>query len=244
MNDFNEALNAVFKYAASHTDLLKELETNPEQHTAGSHLRGVTADALDDAAGELSGDERKSLEAQARLLRSEHPIYFWRGGVHRANDRQGDPFRDSRWMGFDSGYSSAALNHSPLHPETDPEGLEGTISDHWEWYHLPKPLRKELEADAKHFFHSYSHLIPYGTEYAAGQHFFDRRNQLFDWTFENDPNIPPALATQLDDAADKAGPYTLHIEEGTPPDHHTPPPQYVVGEGGDHHWGQQPGLPE
>lgn len=220
-------LNRVLYSMDTLTNLLSQ--TQPEHWQPGAVHRLVTADALTEA----------SREAEGHLLRSEHPIYFWRGKAHRAHEPTG-------WFDnhFANEYLQTALDYSPVDPANDPHALNESLGMHFNHSHLTPETKKQLLEDGVHFYHSTIGMIPHDGVNDAARAFWGVRNND-GWSFANDTPTQ-AKWRELDKAAREAGPYTLHLDHDGPdaPDSRTRFRSYIWGEGGDHEWGQKAGLRE
>lgn len=213
MNDFNAQLNrALIRYGADDAhNLLHQMQENPElQHPDAVH-RKVAADALEEAH-----PERK---AEADLLRSEHPIYFWHNQVFKRTAPSADDFID--------GYHEAALWSS-----TDAEGrpLDGHPYHNHE---LDAKARTEMNQDAAHFYHSHQHLFGDAYPSQAGHDFWLSRNGHGAGFFDGEEHYGDNAA-ELQRLANQAGEYYLDADADSP---------HMTGYGGtSKHWGQPAGL--
>lgn len=224
-----DELNRVIRYSMDTlTNLLSQ--TQPENWQPGAVHRLVTADAMTEAGR----------EAEGHLLRSEHPIYFWRGKAHLGRDANNARRADR----FAQEYLQTALDYSPVDRGNDPHALDESLGMHFNESHLTPETKQELLADARHFYPSNEplhHFAPFAIADAARSFWGVRNGQ--DWAFDND-QATQQHARELDEAARATGPYTLHLDHDGPdaPDSTARFRSYIRGEGGEHEWGQQPGL--
>ena len=224
MDDFAADLNKVLKYDASSGDvdnLLHQLSYDHNHQQPGSVHRLVTADAL----------QEHGRDAEAHLLRSEHPVYMWRGKVFR---RTVMPHQEGE---FYRGYLRSALWAS-----MDDNG--NSLDDTYDARHIAEHTDDEMAGDAVHFLNSHSHLLPADALYQAGTDFWLSRNGHGTGYFDR-PEVYGDETDALQKAAGAAGEYSLNPEPDGPdaPDDTKPVRTKLVGYGGtSKHWGQPEGL--
>lgn len=220
----NLTLQQALRYSADSDwhQLVQQMDQDPQHQQVGATLRLVAADAADDLAMHRP-EEAQQLQDQARLLRSDKPIYLWRGGVYHAEgSRQGA-----------ENFADIHLRHHLTYTPFD--GEDTSIQDSPEAQVTPE-VENAVRAQAKHFYHShfaddlerhptsYSMLLfNYLTPHSDGDNFLNSH-----WL------NAPERQQQLHQAATEAGRFTLvPTEDGR-----------IQISQDTHHWGQQPGLPE
>lgn len=225
MNDFIDGLNDLFRYNADAiAGMLPELEDTRSVHLEPkSHHRLVLADAMDESGR----------EAEGRLLRSDLPIYVWKGGVYHARGGGYSPPHTAYMTGleqFQRGHKATAL-----WAENDEEG--NPLDDRFGWQDYDEHTEKEMDADAAHFYHSHHHLFGDADPEHAGHDFWLSRNGhgtgFFDGNY-GDHN------EELQRAANAAGEYSLYADHD---DEHEDEIK-VKGHGGRGGWGQPAGISE
>jgi hypothetical protein len=220
--DYND-LNRVLKYGVDDaTNLLRQIEGNPEHQQPNAVHRLVTADAL----------QEQGRDSEANLLRSEHPIYFRNGKVYHHHAGPAD------MKAFGNAYAEAALWSS-----TDPDSgrpLEEEFTPH----HFDKQTSQEMKADALHFYNSHYHLLKHADPVRAGIHFWLSRNGHGDGFRYNEDDYGVGYAKELHNQAKLAGEYELYpYQEGSAaPDDASSVIWHVGGSGGNAEWGQKEGL--
>lgn len=239
MNDFNADLNRIL-YSATESDVANLLSqmADPDgpEVLPNSHHRLVTADAL----------QEQNREPEANLLHSPHHIYLRNGKVYHA---KGGPQSYGHHTAsitpverFQRGYRDAALWSSL----TD-DGLP--MDEHHTEGDLHPTTRKEMDADAAHFYHSYQHLLN-GNRFMedAGHDFWLTRNGHgvgFRDRDETDYTDDEGNDTRhlLEDAADKAGEYDLSSDAGDDEEAEDDTRGTIYGTGhSSKEWGQPAGI--
>jgi len=187
-------LNDALKYTTTEINaMLPKIAEGGAEAQAGHHHRLVAADAFSDAGR----------EAEARLLRSEHPVYVRNGKVYRHRGTAADRHE------FFTGYAGSAMYTGLLHPHTGEEIVpahRGFTEDH-----LDAETLRKMRADSDHFFNSNYDLLsdPYED---GGRFWFGRQS--------DDAGFTPEHAFEEDDtehwpklqkASREAGPFSLDL---------------------------------
>jgi hypothetical protein len=225
MQDFNAELGRALRYGADRTTvdaLLHPLrDPNSDEAQAGSHHRLVAADALQD----------NNREAEARLLRSPHPVYIHNGKVHHADGLFGDANR------FRRGYQDALFWSTYFDENHTLEDVGLGLSD------MDAETKEQVYEDAMHFYHSHHHLIPAGEAEQAGHDFWLSRNGHGAGFFAR-PEVYGEHTDHLQEQAEAAGEHSLYADPEPTDNAEGAEFKIYTNSSGRTGWGQPAGLPE